>query len=200
MKVKTTIAVLTTLVVAASAFGQGQLNWSTTPSKPVRDEQGTALPAGVALAGLYFTTDLAAPDPGPMPLPDDGWLLADTAPVGSPFAGYYSGGTVDFDAATVGLDLVAGTEILVQVRAWSAAYENYAAAWADPTGINNGGVVPVAGASIVLPRTLGGGTLPVDSISTDIQSFTVLPVPEPSTIALGLVGGLGALLLLRRRK
>jgi hypothetical protein len=192
MKVKTTIAVLTTLVVAASAFGQGQLNWSTTPSKPVVDEQGTALPAGVAVAGLYFTTDLNALDPGAQPPPGDSWLLADTAPVGSPFAGYYSGGTVTFDAANVGVDLVAGTEILVQVRAWSAAYQNYDAAWDDPTA--------VAGASIVLPRTLGGGTLPVDSISTDIQSFTVLPVPEPSTIALGLVGGLGALLLLRRRK
>jgi hypothetical protein len=45
-----------------------------------------------------------------------------------------------------------------------------------------------------------GTTDPVPPLASIVQTFTITPVPEPSTIVLGLLGGLGAMVLLRRRK
>jgi hypothetical protein len=187
MKMKTTLAVLTALTVAVSAFGQGQLVFRNTPDTPVIDSLtgAKALP-GVAIAGLYYTTDTAATPSVTPPL--DSWTLAATtaiAPVEA-FAGVYSGGTVTI----TGVD--PGTSVLVQVRAWGAAYADYSGPWTAGEGL--------VGASNVMQVNLGGGSIPVPNISTIAEAFTLTPVPEPSTIALGLVGGLGALLLIRRRK
>jgi hypothetical protein len=40
---------------------------------------------------------------------------------------------------------------------------------------------------------------PTDTLMVNMRAFSVVPVPEPSTVALGVLG-LGALLLFRRRK
>lgn len=40
---------------------------------------------------------------------------------------------------------------------------------------------------------------PSDTVMREMRAFSVVPIPEPSTIALGVLG-LGALLLFRRRK
>jgi hypothetical protein len=187
MKIKTTIAVLAASMLAISAFGQGQVTFINTLSKPVVDsDTGAAVAGGVALAGLYYTTDLGATPSVEPPLDD--WILAASTPVtpNAVFVGVYNGSTVTIN----GVD--PNTEVLLQVRAWSAAHATYAEAWNDPTA--------KVGASNVMQVNLGGGTLPVPSISSIVEGFTITPVPEPSTIALGLLGGLGAMLLLRRRK
>ena len=191
MKIKTTIAVLTGLVLAVNVFGQGQVVFRNTPSTPVVDfTTGSAAATGVALAGLYYTTDLAStPD---LDIPNDGWILAATTaitPVPT-FAGVYSGGTVTITG------LPEGTAVLLQVRAWSAAYADYEAAWAGASDQPT----PLVGGSNVMQVSLGGGSLPVPNISTIVEGFTITPVPEPSTLVLGLLGGLGAMVLLRRRK
>jgi hypothetical protein len=187
MKIKTTIAVLAASMLAISAFGQGQVTFVNTPTKPVVDNAtGAPVELGTTLAGLYYTTDLGAvPSVNP---PLDDWTLAATTPVtpNALFAGVYSGGTVTITGVPE------STTVLLQVRAWSAAHADYAAAWGDPTA--------KVGASNVMQVSLGGGTIPVPSIGPLVEGFTMTPVPEPSTIALGLLGGLGAMLLLRRRK
>jgi hypothetical protein len=50
--------------------------------------------------------------------------------------------------------------------------------------------------------TLGGGTIPTPSLAINggFTGFAMSPVPEPSAIALCILGGLGAMVLLRRRK
>jgi len=74
-----------------------------------------------------------------------------------------------------------------QVRAWSggSSYET---------------ALVSKGASATFTTATGGAGVP-PSLPTDLvglTSFNVLPVPEPSTIAFGVIGGLA--LLLRRRK
>jgi len=54
------------------------------------------------------------------------------------------------------------------------------------------------GASTLITVGTGGGTI-VPGNLTGLQPFTVTIVPEPSTIALGMLGA-GALLFIRRRK
>jgi hypothetical protein len=184
MKIKTTIAVFTGLMVAVSVFGQGQVNFNSTPSTAVYDQTtGAKVANGVATAGLYYTTDLNAAGSIDPNIPMDVLLIGSTTAVGGMFAGVYSGGTVDIP------DTDPGQEVLIQVRAWSNAYNDYAAAWAaasdQPT--------PLVGASEVVTIALGGGSLPVPSLSAVVTSFTLTPVPEPSTLLLGLLGGLGAM-------
>lgn len=52
------------------------------------------------------------------------------------------------------------------------------------------------GFSLPVTVALGGGTVPPPNL-TGLQGFSVAPIPEPSTIALGALGA--AALLLRRR-
>jgi hypothetical protein len=196
MKIKTTIAVLTASMVAIGAFGQGEVTMQNTLATPVLDSTtGAAVALGVAKAGLYYTTDLGAVPSVNEPLDD--WILveptADVTPIAQ-FAGVYVGGQLPAGTPLVIPGVDQGTDVLVQVRAWSAAYTSYADAWA------NAAATPLVGASNVMQVQLGGGSLPIPNLSTVVEGFTMTPVPEPSTIALGLLGGLGAMLLLRRRK
>ena len=188
MKLKTTIAALAGVLFAVSSFAQGTVTFNNTPSQAVVDSRtGAAVVSGVAIAGLYFTTDLGAvPDPS---VPNDGFQLAATTVVApSPiFAGVYSGGT----AMVPGV--LEGTQVLFQVRAWSVGFANYAEALAS-------GAPTQVGASNTGILTVGGPSVPTPATSSFVQSFDITPVPEPSTVVLGLLGGLGAMLLLRRRK
>lgn len=187
MKMKQTIGILAGLLVAGNLFAQGLVTFRNAPAGAVIDgATGAPAASGVLTAGLYFNTDLgASPDLG---VPNDGWQLAGTtAVVGSFGGGIYSGGNV-------GVPGVAGaTEVLLQVRAWSSAYASFEAAH---------NAQAYAGGSNVMNVTLArpGTTDPVPSLASIVQGFTVTPIPEPSTIVLGLLGGLGAMVLLRRRK
>lgn len=113
------------------------------------------------------------------------------AAVGSPAAfvgnGYFSGGVVNVPGIAPG---ATGT---FQVRAWnSAAGASYSAAAANPSGI-------VGESNVFTVQTGGAGQPPGPPASlTGLQGFEVVPVPEPTTIALGLIGA--AALFLRRRK
>jgi len=97
-------------------------------------------------------------------------------------SGYFNGGVRDI-AGTI-----AGNIITAQVRAWStAAGGSWEAAGPGARGESN-----------LIQVTLGGGTaLPANLLG--LQGFNVGVVPEPSSIALGLLG-LGAIALFRRRK
>ena len=98
----------------------------------------------------------------------------------------------------------AGTTIAFQLRAWSFAgglnYEEAALGQVANPDI-------ALGISSLGSTVLGGGTTPPGALWSNanptggITGFTLVPgtVPEPSSIALGLLG-LGAIALFRRRK
>lgn len=79
-----------------------------------------------------------------------------------------------------------GNNATFVVRAWQTSLGSYDAAVGTAWGESGQFTVAV-----------GGGTLPPANLTT-LQAFTVTIVPEPSVIALGVLGA--AALLLRRRK
>ena len=98
-------------------------------------------------------------------------------PVGfAPVAGYFNGGNRDVEAAIAGGN---GDSVIV-IQAYKAD---------TPSMVGLSAPITIAAAN------LGGGTVP-PSVLSGLASFAI--VPEPSTIALGLLGA--AFLFLRRRK
>jgi hypothetical protein len=186
MKMKQTIAILTGLLVSMNLFAQGLVVFRNVAGSAVIDGQtGSPAAAGVYLAGLYWDS-ATSPDGFELAVKDTTTDLATTPVLGSFGGGIYSGGNIAIAGAP------GGTSVLLQVRAWSAAFATYEAAAADPSAW--------IGESNEMTVALAGPSDPVPSISTIVQGFTTYPVPEPSTIVLGLLGGLGAMVLLRRRK
>lgn len=186
---------LTALLVAASAYAQGTLNFANRVtgvfSAQVTYQGDATLPAGPA--GNNFWGQLYTAAPG-------GTLAA----VGSPVEfrndagiGYItSGGSVSVPG------VAGGSPAQVQMVAWHKSLGNdYAAAKAQGLGgWGESGVITV--------NTGGGGTPPAPPANLGVaggtpantlQAFQVSTlVPEPSIAALGLLGA--GLLLIRRKK
>ena len=114
----------------------------------------------------------------------------------SAFRGRFSGGS------PFGIAGNNGTPIAFQIRGWSfgyASYEDARAAWDLGTpgvfiGASTLGEVTPATGLAGTPALFGVGVGQVGGFA-----LTPAPVPEPSSIALGLLG-LGAIALFRRRK
>lgn len=190
MKMKSAIAVLVGVMMAASSFGQGTVIFSSGSGKRVLDgETGMNADSGVAIAGLYYNVNTAAvPDAS---IANDGWLLAGTAVVSAnpnlpTLDGTFSGGTLTIDGTST------GQQLAFQVRAWSVGFASYEAAF-------NGGAKVGASAEKFTLALGGGTTAPPNTSGAAWTSFAITVVPEPSTVVLGLLGGLGAMVLLRRR-
>jgi hypothetical protein len=188
MKLKTTIAVLAGVLFAVSSYSQGLVKLANTTNTRVIDSTTGSAADGIAVAGLYFTTDLSATGD---PNSGENWTLVEptTAVRSGVFAGVYSAPN---DLIVPGFG--EGTDVLVQVRAWSSGFANYAEALAS------GSPSTLVGHSNIGMVKLGGPNVPTPTTSTFVQSFELTPVPEPSTVVLGLLGGVGAMVLLRRRK
>jgi len=178
------------MVMAVAAFGQGQLimnNGSTTRISADTNANGTAdflLPAGatsqVAVYGLAGN-GIA-----------EGSLVLQSTAITNLFApGTFAGGT-----RTIGIPAGPAT---IQIRAWTGAYPSYEAALLAGAG---GDQSVLTGRSNPFNITLTLPPTPPNTIiSAGLNSFNAAPVvvPEPSSIALGLLG-LGAIVLFRRRK
>jgi hypothetical protein len=139
--------------------------------------------AGVSLAdGIRYQVYWSAPGAG------DFVAASPVLTIGT-IAGY----SIGQPNVTVGV--AAGNMVDVQLRAWELAYgATHEAAAAAP---QMGGRGAIIGESSVITVTAGGGLTTPPALV--VGAWTVNAVPEPSVIALGLVGA-GALLLLRRRK
>jgi len=89
-----------------------------------------------------------------------------------------------------------GSSVWIQMRAWEgAAGSSYDTAYSGNKAVgisNNIQVGPLGG-----PDPAGGTPFTAPNL-TGLTGFFIVPVPEPSTIALGLLGAAG--LLIRRRK
>lgn len=175
--------------VAVSIQAQGVIDFSNLASSLVIDgTDGNPVIGGDGIrAQLYWA---------PLSDPSNFTPIGAIVTVGVPQAGRFVGGN-----RTTGNATAPGDDALFQVRAWELAYgSTYEAALAAP---NMGGRPAKTGRSntVTVETVSSTGNPPPtpNSISTSgLQSFAV-NVPEPSVVALGLIGA-GALLLLRRRK
>ena len=178
---KTLITIALMAATAVASFGQGTINPLNGALSKVRiDSNGN---------GIYESTDAAATT-------TDGiqftvlWGAAGTAPthaLGTLTIGTTAGILVGLPAITA-LPIAAGdvgTVISLQITA------------SGPNGLRGATEVK----QVTLAAAAGPGTVTWNS-SANANRFSqmlIAPVPEPSTIALGVLG-LGSLLLFRRRK
>lgn len=179
------------LLTGVNSYGQGIVGFTDTTVPIINSLTGTGAAANLLRVGLYYSTDLGA-------LPDNGVADDSFTQVGA-FAAVLAGGFFAGGNRTIPSPAAPGADVLLQVRAFSSTFTTYEEAFAAGAAGNNSVLV---GHSNLMRVTMGGGSLPTPNIVIQggLQSFSVAPVPEPSMIALSLLGGLGAMVLLRRRK
>jgi len=170
---KKLLVTLTAVLISASTFGQGtiQFNNRTGPiDAPVTRQDGTGAGAGVTAQLFLVQGGVYTP-----------LTPTTTFRTTSPAAAFYV--TQPATAVTVP-GIAAANSATIVMRAWEGASFDSAT---------------VRGESTPITITLGGdvpGSAPLPpALLTGLQGFTL--VPEPSTIALGLLGA--AALLYRRR-
>jgi len=173
------------MLTALGVYAQGTVNFANNSSTQVIDgDDGMPVTnADGILAALYW-----APLSAPSSFSQLGAAAQVQAITVPSFLGIYNGG-----ARTTGNETAPGEAAWFEVKAWDMAYANYDEALAG------GGKTGTSGAFMV--TTGGAGTpasTPANLVGNGLQGF-VVAVPEPSVVALGLLGA-GALLLLRRRK
>jgi hypothetical protein len=175
------------LLASLNLFAQGVVSFQNSSTTLVLNGNNGSAPAttadGIRVA-LYWAPDSA---------PDNFTQIGAIATVGIPAAGRYAGGN-----RTTGSETAPGATAWFQVKAWEYAYgTTYETAIAAPP---SGGRVALRGESSKFHCATGNPPLlPATNLSTVGLDGITVNVPEPSVIALGLLGA-GALLLLRRRK
>jgi hypothetical protein len=179
------------VIATAGAFAQGVVSMNTiSASVNARATVlGTGEPAGLNAPGT-FSVGLYG---GPGGTAEDSLqLIGALASFGSTAAqaGYVLTSTGGGNRTIDGVP--AGSPAALQIRAWSAGYPTYEAAFAS-----NLGTVFVGKSAVITVSPTAPPSPP--AALTGLAGYTVAPVPEPSTIALGLLG-LGAIALFRRRK
>ena len=221
---KKILLISASLMLAAAAFPQGSVvfdNQATgvkalvygvdpaNPNSPKTGQTSTGTPAGsqtyggTLLAGTGFTATLWALNAANVTGNDAANNLVQVgAPVAFRAAGLFSGRVAASAANPVVQDVTdASQHATFQLRAWDnqgGTITTWAQAVAARTAL---GYSPL----FTVQQSLGGfptgpglpPTTPPNLIG--LQSFQLFAVPEPSTIALGILGA-GCLFLLRRRK
>ena len=181
---KKLILIAALLTASVASYGQGQLIFANNlATKLTNDVTGQAAPNGTR-AGLYI---------GNVGDPQGSLTLIATAVTPAPTAGSFSGGTLTLSGRA------GGTTIAWQVRSWfaSTVYPSYEAALAGGFG---GDASILLGQGAVHTILLTEPPTGANSIANNgLEPIRLVPVPEPSSIALGLLG-LGAVALFRRRK
>lgn len=187
---KLLITTFSLAITALSAYSQGELNFAnvllagTNPrpvDAPVRDEGGTRLPGGTAYQAQLW----ARPAGSTTAYAQIGASVGFLNPV--PAAGLEAGYWIPAVRAIPGVP--AGSQAEIVARAWRVSDGS---TWdaARQAGRGYGESNPLNVTLTTAPAT--------PALLIGLQGFSL--VPEPSTIALGILGGLGTLFLVRRRK
>lgn len=172
------------MIAAAASFGQGQVIFANASATTITNSV-----TGLASAGSAAQDDTQVA----LYVGNVGDLVSSLQISGNVTncfsAGRFSGGTRTMTGWT-------GT-VQLQVRAWlaSTVYPSYEAAYAAGLG-GDGSVVTGVSAPISFATTQPP-TLPVSLANAGLTPIILTPIPEPSSIALGLLG-LGAVALFRR--
>jgi hypothetical protein len=161
------------LMVSVAAYGQGEVNFNNRITGVV--DARVLMPDGTTGAGAGITAQLYGGPAGSVesalvPLTPTTDFRTSSAAA----QGYVNAAVVQVPG------IASGGTAAIQMRAYQGA--SYDAA-------------SLKGKSNIIPVSLGGGTLPPGNLS-GLNGFTL--VPEPSTIALAVMGA--GLLLFRRRK
>jgi hypothetical protein len=154
---------------------------------------GTTTYAGAPLSGTAYTVGLYV---GSTPA-----LAASAVTSGSPIATttFLTGsgaGDWEFAKSLDATDPAGPATVYVDIAAWSSSAATYAAAFSTPgdlfgsSGPSTSPVAEVGGSPPPTPNNLQG---------LGLTDFTVGSVPEPSTIALGVMGASAFLMRLRRK-
>jgi len=197
------------LLAAATlgVYAQGTVIANNNSSSYILNTDGTRAATTLPIwIGLFYNTDTTAL---PNPVTGDDWLLS------SPPVGVYFLGAGLFQMGTRTIPGTIGTQkVLFQVRAWDKAFENTAAGYT--AAVNSGNPNARIGYQTVgnnangtMLLSLGEGSLaapPITGTAANQGGFTGFQlqfagiIPEPSVLALGILGGLGTLVLIRRRR
>jgi hypothetical protein len=195
MKKTNLIVALAMGLVSAQVYGQGTVTFGNNSASAITN----AFTMARVVAGTTFRVALYYLPDGPEPSRDEmlltGLSVGANAPI-APAAGLYAAGTRTTPVTTPGAGFA-----WFQVRCWETAFgTSYEAAVANP--VPQGGRLAIAGTSNIIRVKTGD---PVNNIAPGaltafgLQTFLVTQVPEPTTIGLAAMG-IGALLLLRRKK
>lgn len=186
------------LAAAVSLQAQGLLSFGNSGTTAVTLPGVTTKATSTTpiWVGLFTTTDTAA-NVDPSATADlTGWTLSVPPVRMSAIAGVFSGGVRTLNG------VAEGTAVRAQIRAWDISFGSDVAGY--NACVRSGDTTKLWGfGSIPNVFTLGGGSLPTPAITTQ-GGFAGMPlqfvVPEPSTLALGLLGAIGTLVLFRRRR
>jgi MYXO-CTERM domain-containing protein len=185
----TLLTAIAVSLTAAAAYGQGQINFFTfnaaNPSLgKVSDENGVLAVGPTYRAQLFGGI---ASDPTT--------FTAIGAPV--PFLTGAGAGVIRQAALVTVPGVNPGTPFYYIVKAWRTSDGNeYAEAHGKPIRVE-GESNPLAPVRVVLGGTIGTDVF-LPPQANGFANFQMVLVPEPSAIALGVLG-LGALVLFRRR-
>jgi len=175
--IKSAAILLSVVGLSSTAYSQGQIYFSNGSGRQITYMDGS-FAGNNTTVGLYWSANTSAPL-------DQLELGATTKVIA---IGLFTNG-----GNPVTLSAPPDTMVTVEIRAWDNGAESYEAALALGTG-------NVGTSGRLNTMTLGGVAIPDLIIQGGLQGFNLTIVPEPSTIALGILGGLGAMVLLRRRK
>ena len=179
---KKLLIALAAVMITAATYGQGQVVFANRVGAAGLDAPVTVLGSNPSVGpGATWSAQLYLSSGGSLTAltPASTFRAAGTGAAATADR-YWVNQTVDVPGVASG-----GNATFV-VRAWQTSLGSYDAA-----------VGKAWGESAPFTVSVGGGTLPPANLTT-LQSFTVQVVPEPSVIALGVLGA--AALLLRRRK
>jgi hypothetical protein len=183
--IKTLVVAAALAVCTTTAKADFQINFTTfnatNPALGFVTQVGSATPVGAGVSAQLY----AGLNAGSL----SAIGTAVTPPLTGVLAGHFFGGLVTVTSGA----LFGGSAGVYQLRAWD----------------NNGGTITswdnavTRGESSVMSVTFGGtpngGGTPIFSPDANLHpSFSLVVIPEPSTIALGILGISG--LLLRRRR
>lgn len=192
MKKSIFIAVLG--MAAVAAYGQGKIDFSNyggTSSPTVNYPNGGVTVGSSFYAQLYYYVGTGVTDVptsvGQMTLlgsvkPLFGSSLGGTGADGAPGSGYFEGGVVTIPGVTSANNTFTSFDIFISNDPALAGYTGiftYATSASAQSGAT----------SMAAAFGSGGGTL-----------LTLLPVPEPTTLALAGLGGLASLVAFRRKQ
>jgi hypothetical protein len=171
---KKTLVAIAALLMTAATYGQGEVNFANRIAGGVL-EQPILLPGSTTTGpgGIAGTVAQLLLVSGTSVTPIGVPIAFSTSTSATAGGGrFFNGGAVTVPG------VAAGATATLRVR------------------VSGPGVIQTDSAPFQQP--LGGGTLPAENM-LNFVGFTVAPVPEPTTIALGVLGA-AALIAARRRK
>lgn len=197
-------------MLAASAFGQGQVNFVNIDKTVTPNILAIVTDGGAAVSGTAARAALlGGPAATGVPYAINGanvtmGNLKDLAnpndPTGPTWVSFRTGAAAGYVAATPRIltDVGYNASAMLQMVVWTGNYNDWASALAGAKA-NGTDKVGVSSAWTVTTTLSATDVNLAHNVGLNAFSIAVIPIPEPSTMALAGLGA-AALLIFRRRK